>query len=31
VSHLRHHFTDYLPVYRTPAGTGIGLAFMSWR
>ena len=30
-SHLRHHFTDYLPVYRTPAGTGIGLAFMSWR
>jgi aromatic ring-opening dioxygenase catalytic subunit (LigB family) len=30
-SHLRHHFTDYVPVYRTPAGTGIGLAFMSWR
>ncbi len=22
---------DYLPVYRTPAGTGIGLGFMAWR
>lgn len=21
---------EYIPVYRTPAGTGIGLAFMSW-
>jgi hypothetical protein len=30
-SHLRPDFTEYIPVYRTPAGTGIGLAFMSWR
>lgn len=30
VSHLRSDFTEYLPVHRTPAGTGIGLAFMSW-
>lgn len=22
---------DYIPVYRTPAGTGIGLAFLSWK
>lgn len=22
---------DYLPVYRTPAGTGIGMGFMTWR
>lgn len=31
VTHLRCDFTEYLPVYRTPAGTGIGLAFMTWR
>jgi hypothetical protein len=31
VTHLRSHFTEYVPVYRTPAGTGIGLAFMTWR
>jgi hypothetical protein len=24
-------WSDYLPVYRTPAGTGIGLAFAIWR
>ena len=30
VEHLRSDFTDYIPVHRTPAGTGIGLAFMSW-
>jgi len=30
-SHLHPDFTEYIPVYRTPAGTGIGLAFMSWR
>ena len=31
VVHLRCDMTEYLPVYRTPAGTGIGLGFMSWR
>lgn len=31
VSHLRSDFTEYIPVHRTPAGTGIGLAFMTWR
>lgn len=30
VSHLRSDFTEYIPVHRTPAGTGIGLAFMTW-
>ena len=27
---LRMNWSDYIPVYRTPAGTGIGLAFASW-
>lgn len=31
VSHLKADFVEYLPVYRTPAGTGIGLGFMTWR
>jgi hypothetical protein len=31
VEHLRNDFTEYIPVYRTPVGTGIGLAFMTWR
>lgn len=30
VEHLCNDFTEYIPVYRTPAGTGIGLAFMTW-
>jgi len=30
VGHLRADFLEYIPVHRTPAGTGIGLAFMSW-
>lgn len=30
VEALRSDFTEYIPVHRTPAGTGIGLAFMSW-
>lgn len=29
-SHLPHLWSDYIPVYRTPAGTGIGLAFGIW-
>lgn len=29
-SHLRVGIREYLPVYRTPAGTGIGLGFMTW-
>jgi hypothetical protein len=28
--HLDHRWSDYIPVYRTPAGTGIGLAFGMW-
>ena len=28
---LRRTWLDYLPVYRTPAGTGIGLGFMLWQ
>ncbi|MBI5276154.1 MAG: hypothetical protein HY854_06800 [Burkholderiales bacterium] len=31
IAHLRSDFTEYIPVHRTPAGTGIGLAFMTWR
>ncbi len=29
--HLDMVWTEYLPVYRTPAGTGIGLAFAVWK
>jgi hypothetical protein len=29
--HLKHAWSDYVPVYRTPAGTGIGLAFGIWQ
>ncbi|WP_169813540.1 extradiol ring-cleavage dioxygenase [Nocardia vaccinii] len=31
LTHLDVVLNDYCPVYRTPAGTGIGLAFMVWR
>jgi hypothetical protein len=31
VAPLKVDFTEYVPVYRTPLGTGIGLAFMVWR
>jgi hypothetical protein len=27
---LQHRWSDYIPVYRTEAGTGIGLAFGRW-
>lgn len=27
---LGHRWSEYIPVYRTPAGTGIGLAFGRW-
>ena len=27
---LRCEQCEYIPVYRTPAGTSMGLAFMSW-
>ena len=27
---LRNDFTEYYPVYRTPAGTGCGMGFASW-
>jgi hypothetical protein len=30
VPHLEVDQNDYIPVRRTPAGTGIGLAFMTW-
>ena len=29
-AHLGHIWSDYVPVYRTAAGTGIGLAFGIW-
>lgn len=28
---LRHQWSEYIPAYRSPAGTGIGLAFGLWR
>jgi hypothetical protein len=31
VETLNADFTEYIPVYRTPLGTGIGLGFMAWR
>jgi hypothetical protein len=31
LSNLRQIWSEYIPVYRTPAGTGIGLAFAAWR
>jgi hypothetical protein len=30
IAHLRCTYDEYIPVYRTPAGTGIGLAFAAW-
>lgn len=30
VEALKSDFIEYIPVHRTPLGTGIGLAFMSW-
>ena len=30
IPHLSCDFAEYMPVHRTPAGTGIGLGFMSW-
>jgi hypothetical protein len=30
VHRLQNKWTEYVPVYRTSAGTGIGLAFASW-
>jgi hypothetical protein len=31
LEHLRSDWWEYLPVYRTPAGSGIGMGFMIWR
>jgi Catalytic LigB subunit of aromatic ring-opening dioxygenase len=31
IKHLNFDWCDYFPGYRTPAGTGIGLAFGVWR
>ena len=31
VTALKPDFTEYIPVHRTPVGSGIGLAFMSWK
>ena len=31
LEHLHADWHDYLPVYRTPAGSGIGMGFMIWR
>jgi hypothetical protein len=30
IPHLNCTYDKYIPVYRTPAGTGIGLAFAAW-
>ena len=30
ISNLNCTYDEYIPVYRTPAGTGIGLAFAAW-
>jgi hypothetical protein len=27
---LKHRWSEYIPAYRSPAGTGIGLAFGLW-
>jgi hypothetical protein len=31
VGSLKPNFTEYIPVHRTPLGSGIGLAFVSWK
>jgi hypothetical protein len=31
VENLDLEWSDYIPVYRTPAGTGVGLAFAVWK
>ena len=31
IPHLEWKWDEYIPVRRTPAGTGIGLGFMEWR
>lgn len=31
IDHLALRWVDYFPVYRTPAGTGVGAAFAAWR
>ena len=31
MSHLNYQWHEYIPVRRTPIGSGIGLAFMEWR
>lgn len=31
VEHLPMAWHEYMPVYRTPAGTGVGMAFAAWK
>jgi hypothetical protein len=31
LEHLSFSWSEYIPVYRTPAGTGVGLAFAAWK
>ena len=31
LEHLRMALVDYIPAYRSPAGTGCGMAFVEWR
>ena len=31
VTGLKSDYMEYIPVHRTPLGSGIGLAFMSWK
>jgi 3-O-methylgallate 3,4-dioxygenase len=30
LEHLDMHLIDYVPGYRSPAGTGVGMTFASW-
>ncbi len=31
VDHMNLNFIDYIPCYRSPAGTGCGIAFVTWQ
>lgn len=31
LEHLKPDLIDYIPTYRSPAGTGVGMTFMCWR
>jgi hypothetical protein len=31
LEHLRMELIDYVPAYRSPAGTGVGMTFSRWQ